>query len=231
MAANSPRDPGDAPPGTVGTSFQDNLGDALDFLSGDEPPPALPAGHTVKSSFAAKPSSPLDASLCGDGRSILVLEILGLLSNLSKSGLLWVTTARERFLLQLENGRIVYAQSDRPPAGSRLGEILLARGALTSDDLAHGIEGARASGQPLGAWLLGANRISSSDLHAALAEQVQGIFNRMFAAPDSTYQFEDGKRLARSEDVRLNVVQLLLESARASDESVQLPFPIGPATA
>lgn len=229
MPAPSPNDRAGEPKGLAGDPHL--AADALDFLSEDEPAPALPAGHAAKSSFAAKPSNPLEASLCGDGRSILVFEILGLLSNLSKSGLLWVTTARERFLLQLENGRIVYAQSDRPPAGARLGEILLARGALSSEELAAGLAAARAACQPLGAWLLGANQVTSADLHAALTEQVQRVFNRMFAAPESTYQFEQGKRLARSEDVRLNVVQLLLESARASDESVQLPFPIGPVEA
>lgn len=210
------------------TEFRSSLGDALDFLA-DVPSAPLPGVQAAKSSFSAKPANPQDASLFGDGRSILVVEILGMLSNLAKSGLVWVTTARERFLLQLEEGRIVYAQSDRPPPGCRLGEILIARGVLDEDGLAEAIAGARLAHQPLGAWLLAANRVATSHVHDALREQVQQIFNRMFAATDSTYQFEDGKRLNDSDDVRLNVVQLLLESARVQDEFVHLPLPIGPA--
>ncbi len=208
--------------------FRAHLGGALDFLA-DVPPAPLPGAQAAKSSFSAKPVKPQDASLFGDGRSILVVEILGMLSNLAKSGLLWVTTARERFLLQLEDGRIVYAQSDRPPPGCRLGEILITRGALDERGLGEAIAGARVAHQPLGAWLLAANRVATSHLHDALREQVQQIFNRMFAATDSTYQFEDGKRLNESDDVRLNVIQLLLESARVQDECLHLPFPIGPA--
>lgn len=203
-----------------------HLDGALDFLS-DAPGAPLPKSHAAKSSFAMKPTSPLDASLFGDGKSILVVEILGLLSNLSKSGLMWVTTARERFLIQLEAGRIVYAQSDRPPPGWRLGEILMARGALDAHDLGEALGAARERGEPLGAWLLASNLVATHDLHEALRDQVQQIFNRMFAATDSTYQFEEGKKLSRSDDVRLNVIQLLLESARLHDERVELPFPIG----
>ncbi|MCY2958767.1 MAG: DUF4388 domain-containing protein [Planctomycetota bacterium] len=210
------------------TGFRNQLDGALDFLS-DAPRASGPNAHAAKSSFSAKPVSPQDASLFGDGRSILVVEIIGMLSNLAKSGLLWVTTARERFLFQLEDGRIVYAQSDRPPPGCRLGEMLIERGALDAHDLAEALADARQNGQPLGAWLLAANLVATSDLHAALRDQVQQIFNRMFAAPGSTYQFEEGKRLGRADDVRMNVVQLLLESARMQDERVQLPFPIGAA--
>ncbi len=216
------------PESHVHPDIQSQLDGALDFLA-DEPPAALPKAHSAKSSFSAKPANPHEVSLFGDGRSILVVEILGLLSTLSKSGLLWVTTARERFLIQLEAGRIVYAQSDRPPPGWRLGEILLGRGAIEAHDLAEAIAEAQQSGETLGAWLLASNRVATKDLHEALRDQVQHIFNRMFGATDSTYQFEEGKRLSRADDVRLNVVQVLLESARAQDERLQLPFPIGPA--
>ncbi len=218
----------DSQPSLTKTGFHGQFDGALGFLE-DAPPAPLPGSQSAKSSFSAKPNNPQDASLFGDGRAILVVEILGLLSNLAKSGLLWVTTARERFLLQLEDGRIVYAQSDRPPPGWRLGEILVARGAIDAHDLAEAIAEARAKGQPLGTWLLAANRIATTHLHQALRDQVQQIFNRMFAATDSTYQFEDGKRLNHSEDVQLNVIQLLLESARVADEAVNLPFPIGAA--
>jgi hypothetical protein len=212
-----------------GAAYRKRVVDALDFLA-DDPAAPLPGAHAAKSSFSTKPLPPREASLVGDGRSVLVVEVIGLLSNLGKSGLVWITTARERFLLQLHDGRVVYAQSDRPPPGGRL-EILLARGALGPHDLAEAIAAARQAGQPLGAWLLAANRVAPGDLHAALREQVQQVFNRMFAAADSTYQFEDGRKLGQTDDVRLNVVQLLLESARAQDESLHLPLPLGPSVA
>jgi hypothetical protein len=207
---------------------QAELEGALDVLA-DQPPPALPTATPAKSAFALRPGDPRDSNLFGDSRALQVADLLGLLSSLEKSGLLWVTTARERFLLQIDGGRITYAQSDRPPRGTRLGEMLVRAGALHPDELAVVLASARDAGQTLGAWLLAANRVAPAQLHLALASQVQQIFHRVFAAPDATYQFEAGKRLAATEDVRLNVVQLLLESARMHDEKLELPVPIGTA--
>mgnify|MGYP000479426198 CR=1 FL=1 len=71
----------------------------------------------------------------------------------------------------------------------------------------------------LGGWLVREGLIAPQDLTAALARQGQMIVDRMFGSLDAVWQFEEGVRMVDSVDVKLNVIQLLLESARASDES------------
>jgi hypothetical protein len=222
--------------GETGDPLRAEFDSALDFLSDGDQPASTESktndagAATNRGFFAGRPPDPASASLFGDGRVISVGDMLGLLSSVSKTGLMWVITARERFLLQLESGAVVFAQSDRPPVGSRLGEILVTRGALEAGQLEQAIVKSRAEGLPLGAWLQQQDMVTAFELRSALALQVQQIFNRMFASPQATYLFEDGRRLASPDDVRLNIVQLLLESARASDEGLRgmnMPVPLG----
>jgi hypothetical protein len=159
-----------------------------------------------------------DNVLSGHASVAAVSEVLGFLSAMGKSGVLWVDVPTECFLVQLKHGSVVYAQGDNPPKGQRLGEILMGRQTITEEVLRTALERASASHEVLGGYLVRENLISQVQLSSALAEQAQMIFHRMFGNPDATYQFEDGVRMVESQDVRLNVIQLLLESARVNDE-------------
>jgi len=150
-----------------------------------------------------------------------VSELLGFLSSLRKSGMLWVETPRESFLLQLHEGAVIYAHGDNPPEGQLLGEILVRNQALPREKLAWALVESSAGKDVLGTHLVRKGLISAEDLTRALAEQAQMIFDRLFGSDEATYQFENGGRLVDSADVRLNVIQLLLESARANDECRQ----------
>lgn len=156
--------------------------------------------------------------LTGHAQVIPISELLSFLSGLGKSGMLWVDTPRESFLLQLQDGAVVYAHGDNPPQGQLLGEILVRNDALERDKLAWALVESAAGKDVLGGHLVRKGLIGQADLTRALAEQAQMIFDRLFGSHDATYQFELGGRLMDSADVRLNVIQLLLESARANDE-------------
>jgi hypothetical protein len=168
-----------------------------------------------------RPLSTAEGVLAGHAAVVPISELLGFLSGLRKSGMLWVDTPRESFLLQLREGAVIYAHGDNPPEGQLLGEILVRNEALERDRLAWALVESTASKDVLGSHLVSKGLISQSDLTRALAEQVQMIFDRLFASKDATYQFELGGRLMDSADVNLNVIQLLLESARANDECRQ----------
>jgi hypothetical protein len=182
--------------------------------------PAAPARAAQRTSDDDPPLATSDGVLSGHASVVPVSDLLAFLSGLRRSGMLWVETEREGFLVQLREGAVVYAQGDNPPRNQLLGEILVEAGALQRDALEAALGAASKERKVLGTWLVNAGRISQGDLTTALATQVQMIFDRMFGARDARWQFEDGTHMVESSDVRLNVIQLLLESARASDESL-----------
>lgn len=159
-----------------------------------------------------------DNVLIGHASVASVSEVLGFLSAMGKSGVLWVDVPRESFLVQLKDGAVVYAQGDNPPEGQRLGEILVRQGSVDAEEMALALCKASDTHEVLGARLLRSGTITPAQLSRALAEQAQTIFHRMFGNPEASYHFEDGVRMVDSQDVRLNVIQLLLESARVNDE-------------
>lgn len=156
--------------------------------------------------------------LRGTTRSITLSEILGFIATLRKTGVLRVSTASESFLVQLSEGHVVYAQADSPPPGQRLGEILLARGALTRAALEREMRERSDPDEILGRRLVARGVVTREDLKIALAFQVQCIFHRLFHARGALFQFDENVTAIRTDDVRLNVTSLLLESARSSDE-------------
>lgn len=185
------------------------------LFAGDE---ALAPAADEASSTRAKPGPGSEGVLSGHALVIPISELLSFLSGLRKSGMLWVDTPRESFLLQLQDGAVVYAHGDNPPQGQLLGEILVRNSALARDKLAWALVESTASKDVLGTYLKRKGLVRPEDLARALAEQAQMIFDRLFGSNDATYQFELGGRMMDSADVQLNVIQLLLESARANDE-------------
>lgn len=159
-----------------------------------------------------------DNVLIGHASVASVSEVLGFLSAMGKSGVLWVDVPQESFLVQLKDGAVVYAQGNNPPGGQRLGEILVRQGALDTEEMRLALREASEANEVLGGHMVRKGTITAAQLSRALAEQAQMIFHRMFGNPEASYHFEDGVRMVDSQDVRLNVIQLLLESARVSDE-------------
>lgn len=159
--------------------------------------------------------------LQGNAWTIPVTELVGFLSHSGKSGLLWVTSPSETFVLEFARGNLVHATSNAPPVAFRLGEILLAQGLLSAPDLAEVIDFAKAADDLLGSYLLRTGRLQHSELQRALALQVQQLFHRLMDAENALYRFQEGAQLLRSQSLEVNITQLLLESARKKDEERQ----------
>ena len=66
----------------------------------------------------------LRQGLKGKSQAVAIPEILGFVSSLRKNGVLRINSRDECFLIQLEQGKVVYAQGDNPPQGQLLGEIV-----------------------------------------------------------------------------------------------------------
>lgn len=161
--------------------------------------------------------SPMEG-LKGHTQAVTIPEILGFVSSMRKSGALTINALDESFLVQLEDGSVVYAQGDAPPPGQLLGDILVDQGAIKRDELEAVLENDSDSAQILGKTLLERGLITKEQLCIALSYQVQHVFHRMCVAEDAVFQFDEGMHMLSSEDIRLNVTSLLLESARSTDE-------------
>jgi len=150
--------------------------------------------------------------------TIPVAEILDFLSHASKSGVLFVTTFHETFVLELIDGRLVHATSDNPPQEMRLGEILVAHNLLTEEELKKCVQAAASADELLGSYLVDEGLVERRDLHTAMAVQVQSLFNRLSQAENAVYRFRDGEVMGRPQGLTVNIKRLLLESARLHDE-------------
>jgi len=159
--------------------------------------------------------------LRGSTQAISIPEVLGFVASLRKSGILRVKTPDEAFLIQLDQGEVIYAVGDNPPEGELLGELLIGRGQLSISALESVLSSGVGEGALLGSALVAAGLVDAEQLRSALQHQVQSIFHRVFCAADSIYQFDEGVTLKVPAEIRLNVTTLLLESARSSDEGLR----------
>jgi len=157
----------------------------------------------------------------GNSWTIPVTELVGFLSHSGKSGLLWITSAAETFVLEFARGSLVHATSNAQPVAFRLGEILLEQRLIEQAELTRLIDAAKSADDMLGSYLVRSGRLRHEDLQRALAIQVQQLFHRLMDAENALYRFQEGAQLLRSYGLEVNITQLLLESARKKDEARQ----------
>ncbi len=159
-----------------------------------------------------------DAGLQGHTCTVSIPEILGFIAHLRKTGILTVHTSEEVFFIQLEEGSVVYAQGDNSPKSLLLGEILVSQGALERDTLDDLLQDEGHNSLVLGRTLLEKELVSEQALRIALSYQIQHVIHRVYATRDADFWFVDSAHVLEGEDLRLNVISLLLESARSLDE-------------
>ena len=193
---------------------------AIRALTGEHEEPGAGAHAGEAELDEARRNGPSEG-LRGHTQAISIPEVLGFVASLRKSGVLRVKTADEAFLIQLDQGEVIYAVGDNPPEGELLGELLISRGQLCIADLEEVLATGVGEGAMLGSALVEAGKVSAEHLRSALQHQVQSIFHRVFRAADAVYQFDEGAALRVPSEIRLNVTGLLLESARNSDEGLR----------
>ena len=150
--------------------------------------------------------------------AITLPDLLGFLQMQQKSGILRVNIGTEVVSLIFDDGDLIHATSDNSPPGTRLGEILVAQGAIDMDSLERFLVRYSASPGRLGERLEAEGLITRENLRRALDHQVERIFERLFSTSNAYYSFRQG----HSEEhvvVRRNVFQLLVETCRTRDEA------------
>lgn len=161
----------------------------------------------------------LEDGFRGDSFAISVPDLLGFLQVQRKSGVLRVQADGEEIYMEFDKGDLVHAYSTSAPPEMRLGEVLVAQGAVTRERLDSFLFCYSASRGMLGKALMEGEIVTQEQLQKALDHQIQGVFHRLFAAETCTYLFRECQPDTTPNARRRNVTQLLLESARQIDES------------
>ena len=156
--------------------------------------------------------------LQGNVSTVPMAELLSFLAFGKKTGVLWVDSPKENFLLAMVKGQLCHANSDKTPEGLRLGEILVGLGCLTRRQLERFIEQLGAAQPVTGDKLVENGMISEEELRSALLYQTQQLFYRLIKIDDAMFRFREGMEVKLSHRVELDINSLLLDNARALDE-------------
>jgi len=157
--------------------------------------------------------------LSGNSNGVSIPDLLAFLEVQGKSGELRVILRDEVVTLEFENGFLIHAFSDNSPPEQRLGEILIAQGAIDRASLDEYLNADSPYLGLIGELLHRGEMVTREQLHAAIDAQIQQLFHRLFQADNATFEFVDGTPNTSREVVQLNITRLLLESARIQDES------------
>ncbi len=156
--------------------------------------------------------------LTGSSENVPLPDLISFLQSQGKSGVLKVVGEEEIFTIEIENGVLIHASSDNSPAQCRLGEVLVRQGFIDEKRLTRFFEKYNGRRQQLGEALLQDELVSEEHLETALELQVQQLFHRLFDTASAYFYFVEGRAEVRDLSIRMNVTQLLMESARVQDE-------------
>ena len=210
----------------AGNRMRQCLGDVLSLLESAtqllyRPNARVPSLHD--GSHAPRPirSADENGDLHGSTRALSISEIIDFLGTCQKSGVLKIVNQTETFSIQFQEGTVVHASSDNSPPGHRLGDILVERGYLTPESFSVFLAHNARTGERIGVALEREEILTRDQLADALETQIQFLFHRLFATSDATFSFHERVIGSYDHRVRMSVMSLLLESARAQDEALR----------
>ncbi len=153
-------------------------------------------------------------------------DLLWALCRARKTGLIHFKHKDVHKTVYLEDGRIVFAASNRPD--DRLGELLLRQGRITLAQLEHSISQMHTTGKRIGTLLVDNGALSSEQLVDGVLLQVKRIVLDLFAWEEGEYHFEEGP-LPTDELITLNVStgELLLSGIRSIRSFVRIRRSVG----
>jgi hypothetical protein len=159
-------------------------------------------------------------ALRGTLRDFSLGEILQLIGYQRKTGVLTVEGEQDTVLVSFVDGRVVAADSVKRPFENRVGSLLVRAGKITPDILNRALEEQRRSKQRLGSALLARKAISADDLRVALRTQILNLIYRLFRWKDGRYFFSQESSVDYDSDHFTPVAteNILMEAARMSDE-------------
>jgi hypothetical protein len=158
-------------------------------------------------------------ALKGTLKDFGIAEILQLIGQQAKSGVLHLTSKDDRIDIAISDGNIVRAESSGRKARERLGNMLVRAGILSEDELGVALEAQKRSLRRLGDVLVEMRFVSQEDLREMTALQTTETVYRLFHWKSGTYEFEAGEVEWDRETVSpLRAESVLMEGFRRVDE-------------
>jgi hypothetical protein len=165
------------------------------------------------------PSSGNEGVLTGQGSVVELPDLIGMIRGQGMTGVLALNMPNEVVKLHFQEGQLVHAFSQNAPRELRLGEILVAQEAISRERMDSLLFCHQDSPQMLGETLMNGGLVNSEQLQSALNHQIQSLFDRIFVhRKQADFRFVPGLPETQAQRAQVNVMQLLLESARAFDE-------------
>jgi HD-like signal output (HDOD) protein len=165
-------------------------------------------------------------SLQGSLRSLSIPDLLSLLHQHKKSGLLSLVSRSDERGVLFHNGNLVYATSC--DGSRRLGNFLVRLGLLSEKELSSSAGSRGVEPAFLGQELVARGVIRAEDLHAAVREQILDILDEALLWEDGAFHFDE--RIETSSLPTGPVIRthsILLDAIRRFDESqlIRASFP------
>lgn len=167
-------------------------------------------------------------SLVGNLEDLPLSDILQIVSLSKRTGILTIETDEGKNIIVFKNGLIVSAACPSPSI-KNLGQILMERKLLTQAHLQKLLEQQKSRGnEPLGSIILEAGILDKDTLEQIIKTQIKATIYHLMHTPEGNFSF-DLSEVIPFDDIRynpletvlergLNPQQLLLDSARISDE-------------
>lgn len=152
-----------------------------------------------------------NVTLQGTNETLKVSGVFAFVSRLEKTGTLRIRTNEETLTFQFVSGDIVFSETDNPPPGERLGEIMVSLGIVSAGELDK-LLARHDSTKRLGAALEREECIALDGLREALEVQMKRRLDRASEAEQSAFTFSEGGPPTADQRVRLNVTQLLQQT-------------------
>ena len=155
--------------------------------------------------------------LGGTIESLGLATLLQMLALDRRTGVLKVVRNGTRRAICLKDGQVIAATGDEH---CRLGEILSRKGLLSREELAKALEMALNSGKPLGEVLISLDIIDHLTLTEIIREQIQEAIFDLFLWGEGDFEYQDCEVGFNEGGGDVNMMQLVLETARRVDERV-----------
>ncbi len=158
-------------------------------------------------------------ALKGTLKDFGIAEILQLIGQQAKSGVLHLESRDDLIHIAIAEGNVVRAESSGRKARERLGTMLVRAEILAPDELTYALETQKRSLRRLGDVLVELKLVSKQDLREMTALQTTETIYRLFHWKSGTYEFEPGEvEWDRDTVTPLRAESVLMEGFRQVDE-------------
>jgi hypothetical protein len=158
-------------------------------------------------------------ALKGTLKDFGIAEILQLIGQQAKSGVLHLESRDDAIHIALADGNVVRAESAGRKARERLGTMLVRAELITGEELDYALELQKKTLRRLGDILVELELVSKADLRETTALQTTETIFRLFHWKSGTYEFEPGDvEWDRDTVTPLRAETVLMEGFRQVDE-------------